>query len=271
MMFKGLIMRDALKQLMLTNLRELIRDKMTFFFVLIFPFVLLFIFFILSLSNSGAAAQAQGFDPLRYLLPGILVMSFTSLGVFGLATPLITLRQRGTLRLLGMTPLSPLTFVIAQVAARFLLAFVQLVAILILSFFILGNVAVGHLPGIFLSALLGILMLFALGYVLGEVIPSPEAAGGLIGGLLAPILMLTGVLLPFSILPDFVLKIARFIPLTYLGDALRQQFIGGPAIAPLPIDNLVLFGSTVALFLLAVRLFHWAQPDATSRRATRRP
>ena len=260
-------MKDSLKQLILANLRELIRDKMTFFFVLIFPFLFIFLFVFISMAN-GKVPQGVGgsqvYDPLRYSLPGILVMAFTSLGMFGLATPLIMLRQRGTLRLLGLTPLSPLDFVLAQLVVRLILALVQLIVILIVSYILVGNIPFQNLPGIFLSAFLCIVMLFALAYVLGEIIPSPEVAGGLMGGMMAPALMLTGILLPFSIMPDIVLTVARFIPLTYLGDALRQQIIGGTPIASLAVDDLVLFGTAVALIALAVRLFRWGQPDTHS-------
>lgn len=359
--------REQLGQLILADLRELVRDKMNFFFVLVFPFLFLFLFLFLSLANgkktldlglvvpqhpdagiqtlvnnlertpnikitfdtearhrqqlaqglenvvlvlpqhldrtaqlrilytaagqaegatlraiilqalspssgptvTGEVVGAQSFDPLRYSLPGILVMAFASLGLFGLATPLIMQRQRGTLRLLGLTPLSPMIYVLAQILSRLLIALVQLAFILVISFLILGGIPLTHLPGIFLSAFLGIVMLFALGYVLGVVIPTPEAAGGILGGLLAPVLMLTGILLPFDILPPVVLSIARFIPLTYLGDALRQQLLGDPPIASLTFDNLILLGSSIVLILLAARLFRWSQPEGDQRRVRR--
>ncbi|MBV9615922.1 MAG: ABC transporter permease [Ktedonobacteraceae bacterium] len=359
---------STLGQLILTNLRELVRDPMNFFFVLIFPFMFILIFLFISLlmkkdttlemglvvpdspsaqvqflvdrlehtpdlkvvrgseawhrdqlhkgqeqvvlvlpaalndqatlrilnTSAGAAQSAtlrsiiveatrpasgpavttqligsqQSFDPAHYSLPGILVMAFLTLGLFGTAVPLITMRQRGTLRLLGLTPLSPLTFAGAQIIARFLLAVGQLTIVLAISYFALGKFPLANLPGILLSALLGILMILAMGYILGEIIPSPEAAGGLIGGLMTPILLLTGIMLPLSIMPSIFLTMAKFIPFTYLGDALRQQMTGSDLpIAPVVIDNLVILGVTVVLVALAVPLFRWGQPEA---KATRR-
>ena len=359
--------RSSLRQLVLANLRELIRDPMNFFFVLVFPFMFILLFLFISLlskkdttlqlglvvpdhpsvqvqalvnglehtpnvrvvrntqawhlnqlrsgqeqvvlilpsalsdqstlrilSTSAGAAQSatlrsiimeetrpsngpvvtmqligsqQSFDPLHYSLPGVLVMAFMTLGLFGTATPLITMRQRGTLRLLGLTPLSPLMFAAAQIIARFLLAAAQLVVVLVLTYFLMGKFPLTNLPGILLSALLGILMTLALGYVLGEIIPSAEAAGGIIGGLMAPILMLTGIMLPFSIMPTIILTIARFIPFSYLGDALRQQMTGSDMpLAAITTDNLVMLGVTIVLIALAVSLFHWGQPEARERR-----
>ncbi len=356
---------SAMVQLILTNLRELTRDKATFFFVMAFPSLLMLMFVALSqpdtgkvytvglvmpdnagaevgalvanleknpslklvratetvqrdnlqkgtlnvvlvlpsqlsnhsdvhlLSNSDgsitsaalrstiegltrpdtgpaiteeAVGKQQAYGSILYLLPGLLIMSFVSLSIFGLALPILILRQNGTLRLLGLTPLSPLTFVTAQILARLVLALGQLVIMLTFSYLLLNGFPLANLPGIVLSTVLGIVMMFALGYVLSEVIPSPEAAGGPIGGLVAPILLLTGILLPFSSLPDFILTIARFIPLTYLGDALRQQILGEKPIASLWVDDLVLFGTAAFLVVLAVRLFHWGQPDASTKK-----
>ncbi len=358
---------SAIGQLILANLRELMRDPMNFFFVLIFPFMFILIFLFISLlmnkdttlqmglavpahpsaqvqflvdrlehtpdlkvvqgseawhldqlhkgqeqvvlvlpaalndqatlrilnTSAGAAQSAtlrsviveatrpasgptvttqligsqQSFDPAHYSLPGILVMAFLTLGLFGTAVPLITLRQRGTLRLLGLTPLSPLTFACAQIIARFLLAMGQLAIVLVISYFALGKFPLANLPGIFLSALLGILMILAMGYVLGEIIPSSEAAGGLIGGLMTPILLLTGLMLPLSIMPSVFLTIARFIPFTYLGDALRQQMTGSDLpVASVLVDNLVVLGTMVILVALAVMLFRWGQPETKAAR-----
>jgi ABC-2 type transport system permease protein len=250
--------------LALCNLRELIRDKVNAFFVMIFPF--LFIFLFLFLSFMGGKKGLGGVDPLRFSLPGILVMAFSSLGLFGLATPLILHRRNGILRQLGLTPLSPIVYVVAQIGARLLLALVQLIFILVLGYLIVGGITLSQLPGLFLSALLGIVMLFALSYVLGEIIPSPEAAGGLAGGLLAPVLMVTGILIPFSVMPSVVLQVARYIPITYLGDALRVQMLGQASIASVAQDNLVMLGTSVVLIVLATLLFRWQQPESTSRR-----
>jgi ABC-2 type transport system permease protein len=51
--------------------------------------------------------------------------------------------------------------------------------------------------------------------------------------------------------------VAAFLPLTYLGDVLRQTMVGGTAYAPLPMDVLVLGGWLIVTFLIAARYFRW--------------
>jgi ABC-2 type transport system permease protein len=47
------------------------------------------------------------------------------------------------------------------------------------------------------------------------------------------------------------------MPLTYLGDGLRQVMVGGAAYVPVWVDVLVLAVWLVACFLLSARFFRW--------------
>ena len=47
------------------------------------------------------------------------------------------------------------------------------------------------------------------------------------------------------------------MPLTYLGDALRQTMVGGSAYVPLPLDVLGLGGWLAVSFLISARFFRW--------------
>ena len=47
------------------------------------------------------------------------------------------------------------------------------------------------------------------------------------------------------------------MPLTYLGDGLRQVMVGGAAYAPLWVDVAVLAVWLVVCFLISARFFRW--------------
>ena len=47
------------------------------------------------------------------------------------------------------------------------------------------------------------------------------------------------------------------MPLTYLGDALRQTMVGGTPFAPLGVDALVLAGWLVVTLAISARFFRW--------------
>ena len=70
-------------------------------------------------------------------------------------------------------------------------------------------------------------------------------------------MFLSGTFWPISLMPDPLQAVARFLPLTYLSDALRQAMVGGSAYAPLAVCVAVLVGWTVVCFGFAARRFQW--------------
>jgi ABC-2 type transport system permease protein len=72
-----------------------------------------------------------------------------------------------------------------------------------------------------------------------------------------PLMFLSGIFFPFDFMPDFLRTFARLLPLTYLGDALRQVMVNGTQVAPLGVDVLVLAGWLVVCLAIAARSFRW--------------
>jgi ABC-2 type transport system permease protein len=70
-------------------------------------------------------------------------------------------------------------------------------------------------------------------------------------------MFLSGIFFSFEFLPDFLQTIARFLPLTYLGDALRQVMVNSPQVAPLGVDIAVLVGWLVVCLGISARFLRW--------------
>lgn len=201
-------------------------------------------------------------DPMRFGTVGSLVYALASLAVFGIATPIVTMRQRGILRLLGTTPVSRLTFVLAQVPARLCLGVGMTLATLAFVY-IKWDVGLPQLAAAFVTAMLGFCMLAAIGYLFGGVMTSPEATFAVLSPLLTFGSMAGAVFFPLDTMPIPWLKyVPPFVPLSYLADALRQELgIGGKPLAPQWVDHLALVAITVVLTVLAVRCFRWDQTE----------
>ncbi len=202
------------------------------------------------------------FDPVKASLPMGLLVALMSIAFFGTATPLITLRQRGTLRLLGMTPLRRRTFVLAQAPVRLGLVGVQL--------FVLGGAALalglvrpGAVGGLLASGLSGAAMLFSFGYLVAARMRSAEIANGLLALVMPLTMFFGGLFLPLTLLPSAIGALARALPTTYLVDALNHELGGAASRYGMGMDYLVLLGSAVGFALLAARLFRWDQGEAS--------
>jgi ABC-2 type transport system permease protein len=105
--------------------------------------------------------------------------------------------------------------------------------------------------------LLGSLTFIALGYVIGSFAPTEEAANGMTSVVQFPLMFLSGTFFPIDAMPDALRAVARAMPLTYLGDALRQVMVDGTPFSPLWVCFAVLAGWLVVCFGIAFRFFRW--------------
>ena len=202
------------------------------------------------------SASVEDLRYIDYLVPSILAMSLMQLGLYSAVT-LVTQRETKLLRRLGATPLPRQTVIASQVAQRVLISLLQ--AALLIG---VGRIAFNvdftrNLPMLAFFIALGTLAFVAMGFIVGAVSSSAESAMPLVQFIALPMLFLSGIFFPVDAGPGFLQPLVRAMPLTYLGDALRQSTVNATALNPLWVDALVLAGWLVFSFLLSVRLFRW--------------
>ncbi|HKW23212.1 MAG TPA: ABC transporter permease [Ktedonobacterales bacterium] len=205
-------------------------------------------------TNSILSQQLTYVD---FLVPGILAMALMQLGLFGTATPLVTLREEQVLRRLGATPLPRWHLLASQVLLRLTIALVQTGLILALSVWIFKVQIQGNILAVLGLVVLGAVAFVSLGYLVAAISKSVDAANGITSAVNFPMMFLSGIFFPLAALPLFLTPIVRALPLTYLGDALRQIMMGGTPAFPMWVDLAVLAAWTLVCSLLAVRLFKW--------------
>jgi ABC-2 type transport system permease protein len=205
---------------------------------------------------SPRAVQTQDLSFISYLVPSILGMSLMQLGVFA-AVPLVADRQKLILKRLQATPLRRWQLVGSNVLMRLLIAIVQTVIIVGVGSLVFNVQVAGNWLLIGGLVLLGSLTFIALGYVIASFASTEEAANGMTSVVQFPLMFLSGTFFPIDAMPDALRLVARAMPLTYLGDALRQVMVGGTPFSPLWICVAVLVGWLVVCFGIAARFFRW--------------
>jgi ABC-2 type transport system permease protein len=202
------------------------------------------------------SAASQQFSFISYLVPSILGMAVMQLGIFS-AVPLVADRQKQILKRLNATPLRRWQLVGSNVLMRLLLSLVQAVIVIAVGS-ALFNVQVGGNPlAIAGLVLLGSLMFISLGYVIASFAQTEDAANAMTSIVQFPLMFLSGTFFPIAEMPSSLQTVARALPLTYLGDALRQVMVGGAPFTPLWICVAVLAAWLVACFGFAARTFRW--------------
>jgi ABC-2 type transport system permease protein len=199
---------------------------------------------------------SNNISTVAYLVPSILAMALMQLGVFA-AVPLVQQREKGILKRLGATPLPRWKLVASNILLRLIVAAVDTVLIIgvgiaVFNVQIVGNVAIAA-GFVFLGA--GAFL--ALGFMLASFLKTEEQATGVVQVVQMPLMFLSGIFFPFDFMPQFLRSVARLLPLTYLGDGLRQSMVNGTQVAPLGFDALILAAWLVVCLAIAARSFRW--------------
>jgi ABC-2 type transport system permease protein len=171
-------------------------------------------------------AKMPGFPPggaFNVFVPGLLVMTalFGSAFVgFGLCDEL----REGVVERMTVTPMSRVAMLVGRSMRDVVLLLAQglILVLLAVPFGLeinLGGVAVAFL----MLALIGIMM-SPVSYTLALVLKSEDSLAPVVNGISLPLLLLSGVMLPMSLAPDWLQTVATFNPLYHAVAAIRALF-----------------------------------------------
>jgi ABC-2 type transport system permease protein len=211
-----------------------------------------------ALVMESQTVSADNLRSIDYLLPGVLAMSLMQLGLFATAAPLVSLREKEVLRRMGATPLSRTTLLASQVAFRLTTAFIQAAVIIVVGAVAFDvQIKTGNALSIIGVILLGATMFITFGYLLSGLAKTEEAVQGIISLPNFIFMFLSGIFFPVEIMPGWIRPLVDVIPLTYVGDALRQTMIDAGSYFSMTRSIAIITAWLVVCGVLAVRFFHW--------------
>jgi ABC-2 type transport system permease protein len=200
--------------------------------------------------------QTHRLRSIDYLVPGILAMALMQLGIFA-AAPLVVQRENRLLKRLGATPLRRSTMVVSIVAFRLLVAVGQAAVIILVARLVFHVPMLGNWLSLAGVIVLGTLTFLAMGYALSSFAKTEETVVPILMAVQFPMMFLSGIFFPVEFMPDFMRPIMTAMPLTYLGDSLRQIMVEASPLHSHLINTAVLGGWFLACLTVAVRFFRW--------------
>ena len=174
-------------------------------------------------------ASAPGFPPgsaWQVFVPGLLVQ----LGIFGAAFAgfgLIAEWRAGVVERMRVTPASRGSLLLGRVLRDVVVILVQgvLLSVVAVSFFGLEAPVEGLVIGVVIVGLLGGAF-SALSYGAALKLKSEDSFAPVVNGLILPILLLSGILLPMTLAPGWLQTLADVNPLTHIVDGVRAVYRG---------------------------------------------
>jgi ABC-2 type transport system permease protein len=238
-------------KLTVTEVKLFLREPAAVFFTFAFPVLLLWL-------NGGNGnrprAELGGQGVMDVLVPGFVAMVLALAGLTNLPGLLATYRERGILRRLAVTPVSPATLLAGQLLAQLTMATVG-TGLVIGAGLALFDLNPPRAPGRLLAAyLLGALALLAVGSVLAALAPTARVAEAAGLAIFFPMIFLSGAAVPRESLSEGMRRIGELLPLTPVVEALRAAWAGsGPGLLTLAVLAAILVVATA----VATRTFRW--------------
>jgi ABC-2 type transport system permease protein len=202
-------------------------------------------------------AQMPGFPPggaFNVFVPGILVMTalFGAAFVgFGLCDEM----REGVVERMLVTPTSRVAMLMGRSLRDVTLLLAQALILVGLAIPFGLEINLGGMAVAFaMLALIG-LMMSPVSYVLALVLKSEDSLAPVVNGMALPLLLLSGVMLPMSLAPDWLQTVAKFNPLYHAVAAIRALFNANYGDGEIVVGLVVLVVLAVATIALGARTF----------------
>ncbi|WP_432014516.1 ABC transporter permease [Streptomyces cucumeris] len=196
-------------------------------------------------------------DSWQLIVPGILIQlglfsaSFTGIG-------LVLEKRLAIVERMRVTPVSRLALLMGRVLKDVVQLLVQSVVLVAVAVVMgLRAPVLGVVIGFVFVAVLTV-SLASLSYALAMRVATPQEFAPVINAVTMPAMLLSGVLLPMSLAPDWLDAVSHAVPFRYLVDGVRAAFAGEYGDGRIAVAALVATGLAVVAVTLGARLFRQA-------------
>jgi ABC-2 type transport system permease protein len=162
-----------------------------------------------------------------YMLPGVLVVLVTMIGVFLSGMNVVKEKEIGTIDQLNVTPIKKYQFIIGKLMPFWIigigeLAFGLLLGIIIFKIPLLGNPLI-----IFMLASVYMFVILGMGLLISTLTDTQQQAMFIAWFILVLFTLMGGVFTPIESMPDWAQRIAYFNPIAQFNRAMRMIMLKG--------------------------------------------
>ncbi|MEI3503709.1 MAG: ABC transporter permease [Anaerovoracaceae bacterium] len=230
------------------------REYIALFFSIIFCPMLMLIFGMVYGNDPSEMFGGQG--TVDVMLPSFVGLVFAGTGLISLPVAVSGSKERGELRRYKMTPLSPMSFLAADVIMYFLISVIGMGIVLLIGRFGYNCRFTGNVFLLLYGFVLSGLAVFAIGLFIAAVSKTAKIAQtvGMVIGF--PMMFLSGASMPIEFMPDAMDKVVKAMPLSYSVSMMRDIW-DGAGFADLKGDSIVLLAVAVVFTAATAVTFKW--------------
>ena len=189
-------------------------------------------------------------------VPGVMGMILMLVCAMMTSVSIVREKQRGTMEVLLVSPVKPVSIILAKAIPYFTLSVVNLVTIIFLSIHLLKVPLSGSLFWVIVVSMLFIMVSLSLGIFVSTIVNTQEEAI-LISSMvfMLPTLLLSGMLFPIESIPVVLQYVSHFIPAKWYIEAMKVMMIQGLDIRYCMDSVLILCGFLVVIVSASILTF----------------
>jgi ABC-2 type transport system permease protein len=194
---------------------------------------------------------------IDFLVPGLITMGVMMSSMWGISYGIIEKRSKKLLRRLVATPMKKSHFLIALIAVRMAMNFVEALALIFFALVAFNITIQGSISALVLTFIAGNIAFAGIAVFVSSHTSNTEVGNGLINAVVMPMMILSGIFFSYQNFPDWGVKIIRTLPLTMMTDGVRSIFNEGAGYGEVGIPILILTSIGILFFTAGLRIFKW--------------
>ncbi len=167
----------------------------------------------------------------NYMVPGILVMLVTIIGLFLAGLNIVREKEIGTIEQINITPIKKYQFIIGKLFPFWLIALFELAFGLFLGKLIFGIPMVGNLFLLFSFAAIYLIVVLSLGLFVSTVNNTQQQAMFITWFFMVIFILMSGLFTPVESMPEWAQRINIINPVAYFIEVMRMVLLKGSGLA----------------------------------------
>ncbi|QSZ27199.1 ABC transporter permease [Aceticella autotrophica] len=188
--------------------------------------------------------------------PAYTAMIIAVTGIMTLPLSVCGYREQKILKRYEATPISPWHVLASQIIINIIMTICGMILLFLVGKIVFNLHFLGALFPTIIALLLSIFSIFSIGILIASLSPNIKTAQIIANIVYFPMIFLTGATIPLEIFPKIMIKISKFIPLTYSVDLLKGVWLGGK-LSDYTNDILILLIIMTISLLISIFTFRW--------------
>ncbi len=189
-------------------------------------------------------------------VPGIMGLIFMLICAILTSVSIVREKETGTMEILLVSPIKAQMIILAKLVPYFLLALIDLTAILLIAYFALGVPLTESMAALFVLSFVYIILSLGFGLLVSTLVDSQMAALLICGMvLIMPATMLSGLMFPIENMPVALQWVSRIIPAKWYIESLRKVMIQGLDFRYVQTELAVLSAMTIFILTVTIKRF----------------